>query len=276
MEEIKKKIQNWWDNWLCCSNTANAAMGSREFFEQVDLYKDTREPFTNKIAFYSDWKNKRVLEIGVGLGKDFSRFCANGAVASGIDLSEKSLGLTKTRLEIFGLKGNLCLADAENPPFKDGIFDLVFSWGVLHHTPGTQKAIDGIYRCLKPDGGKAVVMLYNKFSIAFFKIMKNYFIIRLSGLPILRRKKLAEKEYSGRGGSDIRGFLSISTGDGAGNPLSKVYSRREALRMFRKFKNIDICAYQSRGSAIWKTFWLFGILERYLGWFLVIKAERHL
>lgn len=276
MEEIKKKIQNWWDNWLCCSNTANAATGSREFFEQVDLYKDTQEPFTNKIAFYSDWKDKRVLEVGVGLGKDFSRFCANGAAASGIDLSEKSLGLTKRRLEIFGLKGNLCLADAENPPFKDGIFDLVFSWGVLHHTPGTQKAIDGIYRCLKPNGGKAIVMLYNKFSYEFFRIIKNYFEIRLFNLPVLKKIKFTKQNSLGRDSYDIRRFVSISTGDGAGNPLSKVYSRREALRMFRKFKNIDICAYQGGESAIWKTFQRFGILERHLGWFLVIQAERHL
>jgi SAM-dependent methyltransferase len=262
MEEIKRRIQTWWDNWLCGSRAADAPIGSRRFFEQVDFYKDTYEPFTNKIAAYPEWKNKRVLEIGVGLGKDFSRFCAHGALACGVDLSEKSLRLTKQRLGVFGLKGNLCLADAENLPFKDGIFDLVFSWGVLHHTPGTQKAIDGIYSCLKPGGGKAVVMLYNKFSIFFLRIIKNYLLGRLW-------RPSSNKACFNR-------LLSISTGDGAGNPFSNVYSRREARRMFRKFENIHICAYQGGKGECWKMLRRFRILEKYLGWFLVIQAERRL
>jgi SAM-dependent methyltransferase len=117
-DDIKKQVRGWWDNSPCCGNIASAAVGTREFFEQVDAYKDKYEAFTDKIADYGRWKDKRVLEIGCGLGKDFARFVSGGSMATTVDMSIESLRLTKKRLEIFGLKGNLCLADAENFPLK--------------------------------------------------------------------------------------------------------------------------------------------------------------
>lgn len=269
MEEIKKKVQAFWDRSPCCSRGTSAEAGNREFFEQVDLYKDTFEPFTDKIADYSHWKGKKILEIGVGLGKDFSRFAAKGALATGVDLSEKSLGLTKKRLEIFNLKGNLCLADSENLPFKNNVFDLVFSWGVLHHTPNTQKAIDEAYRCLKQNE-TVIVMLYNKWSLINFY----YFIIRIKMrlIPLFGLKKrraiLAPIEKL----SDNELLAALT--DGIGNPLSKVYSRKQARKLFSKFKNIEIQAYESKGSGYTKILNSFKILEKYFGWFMVIRAQK--
>jgi len=285
MEEIKKRVQNWWNSSPCCSKAANSPSGSKEFFEQVDLYKDTFEPFTDKIADYSRWKEKRILEIGVGLGKDFSRFAANGAMATGIDLSERSLSLAKQRLEIFNLKGNLCIADAENLPFKEDVFDLVFSWGVLHHTPDTQKAINELYKCLK-HGGNAIVMLYNKYSLANFQ----YFITKLKvrlillfgldSLLSLRRLLLPWRWFKepkpvliGLEELNPDDLLAALT-DGIGNPLSKVYSRNQAKRMFLKFLNIKINAYESKDASYMRIFNLFKVLEKYLGWFMVIEAKK--
>jgi len=253
MEEIKKKVQEWWNSFPCCSKAAKAPRGTREFYEQVDLYKNTCEPFTNHIADYARWNGKEVLEIGCGLGKDFSRFASGGAAATAIDMSLESLKLTKKRLEIFGLKGNLCLADAENLPFKDNVFDLIFSWGVLHHTPNTQKATDEAYRSLKPKGGKIIIMLYNKYSLLSF----TYSLISMFYLTGIDRKQM---------------FAALT--DGTGNPLSKAYSRKEALVMFLKFRNIRIRAYEPKETPFKKIFNIFDALEKRFGWFMVIRAEK--
>lgn len=279
MEEIKKKVRAWWNSAPCCSGSADSEWGTKEFFEQVDLYKDTYEPFTDRIARYPNWRGKRVLEIGVGLGKDFSRFVRNGARATGIDLSAKSLELTKKRLELFNLKGNLCIADAENLPFKDNVFDLIFSWGVLHHTPETKKAINEVYRCLKPDYGKTIIMLYNKRSFLciyykmlflrsrswFEKFNKLFFPWRkfyISGKKDLCYEKMNSEE-----------LLAACT-DGFGNPLSKVYTRREAKKMFLAFKKVKMSSFECKNSKFSRLFLKIKILERYFGWFLVIEAEK--
>lgn len=269
VEEIKKRVQSWWNKSPCCSMITNAVWGSKAFFEQVDLYKDTFETFIDKITDYPHWKRKRIPEIGVGLGKDFSRFAANGALATGIDLSEKSLSLTKKRLEIFNLRGDLCLADTENLPFKDNVFDLVFSWGVLHHTPDTKKAINEAHRCLKQNG-ITIVMLYNKCSLTNL----DYFIIRIK----IRLIALFGLKKTGAILTPIGKFgdneLLAALTDGIGNPLSKVYSRKQARGLFSKFKNIDIQAYEPKGSECIKIFNSFKILERHFGWFMVIRAQK--
>jgi ubiquinone/menaquinone biosynthesis C-methylase UbiE len=254
METIKKRVKDYWDSAPCCSKAASASAGTKEFFQQVDSYKDAYEPFTDKIADYAVWKDKRVLEIGCGLGKDFARFILNGAKATAIDFSPESLKLTARRLEIFGLKGNLCVADAENLPFKDNAFDLLFSWGVLHHTPETRKAVGEIRRCLKPQKGKAIVMLYNKISLVNLKF-------RLDCLFSRPRQATREELFGGYT-------------DGRGNPLSRAYSIREAMFMFSGFGNIHIRAYESRASSFVRIFRFFPALERYFGWFMVIEAQK--
>lgn len=285
MEIIKKKVQSWWDSCPCCSKSTTSPWGTKEFFEQVDLYKDTLESFTNMIADYPRWRGKRILEIGVGLGKDFSRFAANGAMATGIDLSGRSLSLAKQRLEIFNLKGNFCIADAENLPFKEDVFDLVFSWGVLHHTPDTQKAINELYKCLK-HGGNAIVMLYNKYSLANFQHFMTKLKVRLIslfGLNLLLsiRRLLLPWRWFKEPNPVLTGLeklnpddLLAALTDGIGNPLSKVYSRNQAKRMFLKFLNIKINAYESKDASYMRIFNLFKALEKYFGWFMVIEAKK--
>ena len=276
MEDIKKKIQEWWDSFPCCSKIANSSPGTKEFYQQVDAYKDIYEPFTNKIADYASWKNKRVLEIGCGLGKDFSRFVSAGAKATAIDMSNRSLELTAKRLEIFGLKGNLCLADAESLPFRDNALDFIFSWGVIHHTPETQKAADNIYRCLRPNGGKITVMLYNKNSLnhlIFMMVSSSWFDLLRKLKKFLFRRNKTQNSQLGRRRLGKDQLLAAYT-DGPGNPLSKVYSRREAMSMFSRFKNININCHEPKSGKRAGIFNLFRVLERRFGWFMVIEAEK--
>ncbi len=101
-----------------------------------------------------------MLEIGVGAGTDFIQWLRNGANASGVDLTDAAIALTTERATQEGFKPDLQQADAERLPFPDATFDVVYSYGVLHHTPDTVKSIAELARVLKP-GGTARLMLYH-------------------------------------------------------------------------------------------------------------------
>ena len=94
-----------------------------------------------------------------------------GAKITAVDLNPTAVSQTKTRFNIFKLEGDIRECDAEHLPFQENEFDYVYSWGVLHHTPGTKKAISEILRVLKP-GGRVGVMLYNRQSILYRFIVK--------------------------------------------------------------------------------------------------------
>ena len=121
------------------------------------------EPYVRRFADFDGARGKRLLEIGVGLGTDFVQFVRAGAIATGVDLTQHGVDLVRRRLELEGLEANVQVADAESLPFEDGAFERVYSWGVLHHTPNTGKAIGEAIRVLGP-GGEACVMLYARHS----------------------------------------------------------------------------------------------------------------
>jgi ubiquinone/menaquinone biosynthesis C-methylase UbiE len=104
-----------------------------------------------------------VLEIGIGMGADFVRWARAGAMATGVDLTERAVDLTRGRLQREGLTAEVRVADAESLPFPDDHFDLVYSWGVLHHTPRPDDALREAQRVLAP-GGELKLMLYHRHS----------------------------------------------------------------------------------------------------------------
>jgi ubiquinone/menaquinone biosynthesis C-methylase UbiE len=159
----KGRVRDFWEEEPCGSEHAGAPEGSPEFFAEVERTRDELDPYIARFADFEGAKGKRVLEIGVGLGTDFIRFVRAGAIATGVDLTEHAVELVQRRLELEGLEAEVRTADAENLPFEGDSFDRVYSWGVLHHTPDTTKAIDEAIRVLRP-GGEACVMLYARHS----------------------------------------------------------------------------------------------------------------
>lgn len=111
--------------------------------------------------------NIQFLEIGCGMGTDALQIAKKGIEVTAIDLTDEGIRLAKDRFSLNNYSADLRIADAENLPFEDTYFDIVYSFGVLHHIPDTQKAINEIYRVLKP-GGEAYIMLYNKISLNYF------------------------------------------------------------------------------------------------------------
>lgn len=218
----KAAVREYWEAQPCGSDAAAAEWATRPFFDEIEEHRYTAEPFVCRFAEFQQWSGKRILEIGVGSGTDFVNFARAGAVASGVDLTEQGVALTRRRLELEGLEGDVRVADAENLPFDDGTFDLVYSWGVLHHTPDTEKAIGEVRRILKPDG-EARIMLYARYSWTGFRIWVRHALLR--GRPF-------------RSLSWVWAHHMESVG-------TKAYTRREAERLFQAFADVRIVRYRT-------------------------------
>jgi SAM-dependent methyltransferase len=254
-QELKERVRAFWQEHPCGTKFSDAEMGTREFFDRVEKHRYDKEWHIPIAADFSSTRGLKVLEIGCGLGTDGAQFAKAGADYTGIDLTEASIVLAKKSFELAGLKGEFRVSDAENLDFADVTFDVVYSHGVLHHTPDTAKAVREIHRILKP-GGRAMVMLYHRGSYNYrvgIRVLRRAgagllksetgikIVHSLTGEPIdsLREHAQLAKED---GGVSAAEFLSQST-DGAGNPLARVYSRREARDLFRDFRKVELRAY---------------------------------
>src|SRR5438876_8760910 len=255
--ELKERVRAFWQANPCGTKFSDAEIGTREFFERIEAHRYAKEWHIPDAADFPGARGLRVLEIGCGLGTDGAQFAKAGADYTGVDLTDAAVDLVRKRFELFGLPGEFRVADAESLDFADESFDLVYSHGVLHHTPDTARAVREIHRVLKP-GGRAIVMLYHRGSYNYrigirvlrragARLLKSEsglrIVHRLTAEPIdsLREHaRLVKGNTNGYLASDE--FLSQST-DGAGNPLARVYSRRETRELFRDFRKVELRAY---------------------------------
>ncbi|MFN3393547.1 MAG: class I SAM-dependent methyltransferase, partial [Candidatus Thermochlorobacter sp.] len=178
-EVLKSGVHDYWNAHPCGTKFTDAERGSKAFYDEVERYRYETQPFMEALCKFKAFRGKTLLEVGCGLGTDLLQFARYGAHVTGIDLTEESIALAKQRFELYGIEANLLAADAENLPFPDHSFDVVYSFGVLHHTPNTQKAIDEVYRVLKP-GGEIIIMLYHKHSLHVWLGVPLYFLYGLT------------------------------------------------------------------------------------------------
>ncbi len=250
--ELKERVRAFWQEHPCGTKFADAPSGSRRFYELVEAHRYDKEWHIPIAAGFDQAQNLRVLEIGCGLGTDGAQFAKAGADYTGIDLTDAAVELAQKRFELFNLPGTFRVADAERLDFPDNTFDLVYSHGVLHHTPDTAGAIKEVHRVLKP-GGRAMIMLYHRNS---YNYRVNISMLRRGGVHLLRwnggvkfvhlltgESEEALREHAARLKSEreylsSEEFLSQNT-DGAGNPLARVYSRSEAVKLFHDFSKVE-------------------------------------
>jgi len=182
---LKERVRAFWQENPCGTKFADAPPGSRRFYELVEEHRYQKEWHIPTAADFAKMKDMRVLEIGCGLGTDGAQFAKAGADYTGVDLTEAAVELAQKRFELFHLPGTFRTADAEQLDFPDNSFDLVYSHGVLHHTPDTAGAVKEVRRVLKP-GGLAEVMLYHRDSYNYrinISLLRRAEFIYCAGMP---------------------------------------------------------------------------------------------
>jgi ubiquinone/menaquinone biosynthesis C-methylase UbiE len=145
----------------------------------------------------------------------------------GIDLTERAVEHTRNRLDIFGLKSDIRVADAESLPFPNETFDLVYSWGVLHHTPNTERAINEAWRVLR-EGGVARIMIYHKYSFVGYMLWLRYAL--LAGKPWHSLNYIYSHHLE--------------------SPGTKAYAVDEARELFRQFSEVTISTVLTHGDLL--------------------------
>ena len=264
----KVAVHDFW-NAASCGEDLYLPDSTREGFARHSEIRYQLEPEILSFAGFEAGRGKRVLEVGVGLGADHQKWAEHGALLSGVDLTERAIRSTARRFELFGLKSDLQVADAEQLPFPAASFDILYSWGVLMCSPDTPKAIGEVLRVLRP-GGTAKLMLYHKWSFVGFMLWTRYALLRFRPMtPLIEIYK---------------SYLE--------SPGTKAYSVAEARHLLAKFEQVEISTRLTHGDLltsqagqrhrgplltlarlIWPR-WLIRALFPRLGLFMLITARK--
>lgn len=262
LPNLKSKVADFWNAEPCGSRY----LGDGLDFERHAAERYRLEPYIPVFAQFASSSGLRVLEIGVGMGADYERWLRAGAIATGIDMSEFSLSQARLRCEQSGLKPDLRQTDAENLPFADGLFDVVYSYGVMHHSPDTQKCLDEAWRVLKP-GGTARIMLYHHASLTGIMLWLRYGLWRGQSI----RRCIYERLES-------PGTQTFTKAE-----VAKMMARFEGVRIEQAFSPGDLLLSQPSARfqspayrVVWKLFprGLMRRVARRWGLFLLITARK--
>jgi glycosyltransferase involved in cell wall biosynthesis/ubiquinone/menaquinone biosynthesis C-methylase UbiE len=265
-DAYKDQVQRQWNNDPAGSHyVVESAAHTREWFLEAERHRyDQYAPWMAATMEFDRHAGEDLLEIGGGMGTDLAQFAAHGARVTDVDLSAGHLTLAKENFFVRGLHGRFVQHDAETLVFDDGSFDVVYSNGVLHHTPNTRRVVAEIRRVLRP-GGLVIVMVYAEDSLYYWRnIMWNIG---------LREGQL--RRYSM---SELMSRIVERSDNAAAHPLVKAYTRRRLRDLFSGFERISIVQRQFEPRAAPKGLRALSTrrLGAIMGWNLVLKARKPL
>jgi ubiquinone/menaquinone biosynthesis C-methylase UbiE len=169
------RVREYWNSRPCNLRHSPEPVGTRAYFDQVEARKYFVEPHIPGFAEHGRWAGKRVLEVGCGLGTDTMNFARAGAHVTAVDLSTASLDLARKRAEVFGLQDRIRFVEANAERLSEFVepepYDLVYSFGVIHHTPHPERALDQIRRHFTGPNTTLKMMVYYKWSWKVFAIL---------------------------------------------------------------------------------------------------------
>lgn len=256
--ELLNQIRTYWNNRPCNIRHSTSPIGTKEYFDEVEARRYANEPHNYAFAEFDKWKGKRVLEIGCGIGTDAVNFARAGANYTGVDLSSESIKLAKQRFDVFGLTGEFfeCNAEELNIVFDPHEkFDLIYSFGVIHHAPSPQRIVKCLPALLK-EGGEARVMLYAKDS------WKNILINADWDQPEAQDNCPQAETYTKPQAEDLffnAGFKNVQVEQDFIFPWN--------IEHYVKYEYVKQPWFEAMPPELFK------IMERALGWHLMITAK---
>ena len=172
-----EQVEEFWNRRPCNIRHSPRPVGTREYFDEVDLRRYLVEPHILRFAQFERWRGKRVLEIGCGIGTDTARFARAGAQVTAVDLSTRSIEIARQRMELYGVADRVRFfaGSAEDltsvvPPET---FDLIYSFGVIHHTPHPERVIEQLRQYMSPET-TVKIMVYHRHSWKVAWILATY------------------------------------------------------------------------------------------------------
>lgn len=263
--EASAAARSQWSDDPCGAVYGRAhGFGTREFFDEVERHRYKEyAPWMPDVMGFDRFTGRWLLEVGCGMGTDLLQFARGGAICTGVDLTPRSIEISKHRFNLYDVRADFLLSDAEQLPFANESFDVYYSNGVLHHTPETAVAIREAYRVLRP-GGTAKVMLYHRNSWGYWVEL------------MFRHGLLRGELFRGLSPAEIMGKY-VEHSETEARPLVKVYSRREVRNLFSRFREVRVEVDQMIRSEIYFVGGLlpdavFDTLRRRIGWNVIVTA----
>jgi len=265
-------VRAYWNARPCNIRHSTKPVGTREYYDEVEARKYFVEPHIPRFAEFERWNGKKVLEIGCGIGTDTINFARAGAQVTAVDLTEQSLQVARQRAKVFGLEDRIQFIQADAEKLSESVpvqpYDLVYSFGVIHHTPDPNRVLDEIRKYVTAES-TVKIMVYNRWS------WKVFWILFVYGKGQFWKLDRLVAEYS-----------EAQTGC----PVTYSCSRTEGRRWFesRGFRITDVMVdhifpyaiaeyVQYRYQVVWYFRWmpktLFRALERAFGWHLCLTAK---
>ena len=270
-ERSIQEVRDYWNSRPCNIRHSPREVGTREYFDEVEARKYFVEPHIPLFAEFERWRGKKVLEIGCGIGTDTINFARHGALVTAVDVSSHSLDIARKRAEIFGLQDQIQFyfgsAEELSTVISPSKYDLIYSFGVIHHTPHPEKVLEQLRAFTKP-GTEIRIMVYHRYSWKVLWILLKYGKGRFWRLDDLVAK-----------------YSEAQTGC----PITYSYSKKEMHRLMEKYGfavqdmfvdhifPYSIPEYVTyRYVKVWYLRWmpqrLFRWSERHWGWHLCVTA----
>jgi 2-polyprenyl-3-methyl-5-hydroxy-6-metoxy-1,4-benzoquinol methylase len=265
-------VKAFWDHRPCNIRHSPKPVGTKEYFDEVEARKYLVEPHIPRFAQFERWQGKKVLEIGCGIGTDTINFARHGALVTAVELSEKSMDVAKQRAKVYALEDRIrfYLGNAEEivkfVPAEP--YDLVYSFGVIHHTPHPERVVEQVRQYVRP-GSTVKIMVYYRYAWKVFQILLTH------GKGQFWRLSELVARYSEAQ---------------AGCPITYTYARSDMQNLLERHGfhvqemwTDHIFPYripeyvQYRYVKLWYLRWmprsLFDWLQRHLGWHLCVTAK---
>jgi SAM-dependent methyltransferase len=263
-------VRSFWDNRPCNIRHSPKPVGSREYFDEVERRKYFVEPHIPGFAEFPRWRGKRVLEIGCGIGTDTVSFARAGADVTAVDLSAASADIARRRVHEYGLseRVTIVVGDAERLPavVPPQPFDLVYSFGVIHHSPHPERIVEHV-RGYMTAASELRLMVYARISYKLFSMMRDEGVWDMSRIDeLIARNSEAQ----------------------TGCPVTYSYTDESVRTLLAGFRILELRQahiftwdleaykrYEYRKAAEWANVSDAELarLERELGWHLLVRAR---